>query len=67
MKIINMLFSILLFLTIFPNSVFANEQNLIKEQEIQSKIDNCSYKILNSNQIQNRVIFVYNSDEKNLF
>ncbi len=38
MKIINMLFSMLL-LTIFFNFVFASEQDLINEQEIQSKIN----------------------------
>lgn len=62
MKIINIIFALLL--TLSSNYAFANEQELIKEQTIQSKINDCGYKILNSNQIQNRIIFVYNNSEK---
>ena len=65
MKIINIIFALLL--TLSSNYAFANEQELIKEQTIQSKINDCGYKILNSNQIQNRIIFVYNNSEKNPF
>ena len=61
MKIINVLFLLLL---IFFNCAFTNEKDLIKENEIQLKVNKCGYKILNSNKIQNRIIFVYDNDLK---
>lgn len=63
MKIINYAI-LILSIAIFSNSVLANEEKLAKEQEIQTKINDCGYKILNSNQIENRIIFTYDDNEK---
>ena len=54
----------ILSIALFSNCIFANEEKLTKENEIQTKINNCGYKILNSNQIENRIIFVYDDDGK---
>ena len=43
---------------------FANEVLLDKLNSIQNRIDDCGTKILNANQIAERVIFVYNNEEK---
>lgn len=40
------------------------DEELIQEQTIQNRIDNIGTKILNSNKIPNRVIFVYDKTEK---
>lgn len=63
MKIFKIIFLIILSI-IFSNCAFANEQDLIKENEIQTKINTCAYKILNSNQIRNKIIFTYDDTEK---
>lgn len=54
---------ILLFLMVLSmsNAAFAG---LIKENEIQSRIDSVGTNILNANKIQNRIIFSYNKQTK---
>ncbi len=42
----------------------ADETKLIKHQTIQSRIDDCGSKILNSNKIEKRVVFVYSDADK---
>ena len=45
-------------------SVFADDNVLIEEQSIQSRINNCAMKILNANKISRPVVFVYNDADK---
>ena len=42
----------------------ADETKLIEHQTIQSRIDDCGSKILNSNKIEKRVVFVYSDADK---
>ena len=42
----------------------ADERKLIEHQTIQSRIDDCGSKILNSNKIEKRVVFVYSDADK---
>lgn len=42
----------------------ANDKILIEENNIQAKINNCGFRILNANQIPTRVVFVYNANDK---
>ena len=56
------LFTILIFL-LFIQPVFGY-QNLVSENNIQTKIDNIGTRILNKNKIQKRIVFTYNSAEK---
>ncbi len=58
------IFLILIFLTM--NS-FAFDDELIQNQTIQAKIDNLGAKILNSNRISKRIVFVYDENEKEKF
>ena len=55
---------IILFSINFANFVHANDEVLIEEQSIQTKINNCGLKILNANKIQKRVVFVYENKDK---
>jgi len=59
-------FGVLFFLALFfSNNAFANDEKLMQEKSIQSRIDKCGTEILNSNQIQKRVIFAYSEyDER---
>lgn len=45
----------------------ADETKLIEHQTIQSRIDDCGSKILNSNKIEKRVVFVYSDADKSGF
>ena len=49
---------------LFSNTSFANEEILIKNNNIQSRIDNIGTKILNSNKLDKRVIFAYDENGK---
>lgn len=42
--------------------IFALEADLVKQQAIQEKIDNCGYRILNANKITRRIVFEYNKN-----
>ena len=42
----------------------ADERKLIEHQTIQSRIDDCGSKILNSNKIERRVVFAYSEADK---
>ena len=42
-------------------SVFATP---VEEQQIQQRINDIGYNILNSNQINNRIVFIYSENEK---
>ena len=54
----------LICLFLLTSVCFASEKNLLTEQSIQNKIDFVGVKILNSNKIDKRIVFVYNTDEK---
>ena len=55
----------ILFSLMFATSVFASEEvYLIKENKIQTRINNVGTKILNSNKVENRVVFSYDEDGK---
>lgn len=58
--------TLILILTIIisTQSIFANDKELQKIQSIQERIDNCAYKILNSNKIEKRIVFIYSENEK---
>lgn len=45
-------------------NVFANDEILVKINTIQDRVDNCGTRILNANQVPNRVVFVYSDEEK---
>ncbi len=53
-----------LFLFVFALNLpsFALEGDLGKKQEIQTRIDNCGYKILNANKIERRIVFEYDEN-----
>lgn len=54
-----------LFLLVFSTSVFAvTDEELQKENELQTRINNVGMKILNSNKIDKRVTFVYDESGK---
>lgn len=56
---------ILIFCLFFmPCVSFAQNSQLIEENSIQTRINECAYGILNSNKINKRIIFTYNSEEK---
>lgn len=56
---------IIICLLSFSIPAFAvTDEELIQEQTIQNRIDNIGAKILNANKIPDRVIFVYNKEEK---
>lgn len=59
-------FGVLFFLVLFlSSSAFADDEKLLQERSIQNRIDYCGAEILNSNQIQRRVIFAYSEyDER---
>ena len=62
MKKILILFSVLF---LGAGTVLATEQSeIIKEQTVQEKINDVGFKILNSNMIDKRIIFVYDKAEK---
>jgi len=44
--------------------VYANDAELIQENSIQTKINNCGVKILNLNQIQKPVVFSYSMEDE---
>ena len=52
-----------LILLILP-ALAADEAKLIEQQTIQSRIDDCGSKLLNSNKIEKRVVFAYSEAEK---
>lgn len=52
-----------LILLILP-AFAADEAKLIEQQTIQSRIDDCGSKLLNSNKIEKRVVFAYSEAEK---
>lgn len=56
------LITILIFFT--TTITFANDSFLIKENSINSKINEIGTKILNANKIEKRIIFAYDKDEK---
>lgn len=56
---------LLLLLLFIGNCVFANEEVLLKQKSIQNQIDVCGARILNANQIQEKIIFVYDDEAKN--
>ena len=45
-------------------NVQTDEQAIEKEQSIQSRVNNIGSKLLNSNKIENRIIFVYDKNKK---
>ena len=46
-------------------SVFAVDDSvIIREQKIQTRINDVGFKILNANKIDKRIIFVYGKEEK---
>lgn len=52
-------------LILFSSGVFASQDNiLIKENQIQKRINNVGVKILNSNKLEDRVTFVYDEEGK---
>lgn len=56
---------LLLLLMLVSNNVFAvDESKLAESNSIQSRINNIGTKILNSNQLEKRVVFVYDETEK---
>lgn len=55
---------LLICLLLFGTCAFANEQVLQRQNTIQSRIDDCGARILNANQIQEKIIFVYDEDSK---
>lgn len=58
-------FIVLLFITFSTTGVFAITDNeLLKEQSLQAKINAVGTKILNANKIEKRVLFVYDKAEK---
>lgn len=56
---------LLLLLLFIGNCVFANEEVLLKQKSIQNQIDDCGARILNANQIREKIIFVYDDEAKN--
>lgn len=46
------------------NRTADTEQEIIKEQTIQSRVNDIGSKLLNANKIENRIVFVYNEKEK---
>ena len=56
---------LILFLLFFGSCVFANEEVLLRQKSIQNQIDDCGTRILNANQIQDKIIFVYDEEAKN--
>lgn len=56
---------VLLVVMLFSASVFASfDEKLLKENEIQTRINNVGVKILNSNKLEGRVTFVYDENGK---
>ena len=55
---------ILLLLILLVLPVFAQDENLEKENKIQTRINNIGTKILNANKIEQRVTFVYDENGK---
>lgn len=56
---------VLLVVMLFSTSVFASfDEKLLKENEIQTRINNVGVKILNSNKLEGRVTFVYDENGK---
>lgn len=51
----------IIFILLIGMSAFATP---LEEQQIQQRINDIGYNILNSNQINNRVVFIYSEDEK---
>ncbi len=57
-------FALLVFLVFSSISVFANESILIKQNNIQTRINKIGTKILNSNKLNKRIVFVYDNESK---
>lgn len=55
---------LLIFILFIGSCVFANEEVLLRQKSIQNQIDDCGTRILNANQIQDKIIFVYDEDAK---
>ena len=53
-----------LFLSLLFLQAFANEEKLTQENLIQTRVDEIGTRILNSNKITKRIIFVYDKDKK---
>ena len=62
MKKVFVLFFGLLYFALSANAV--EEAELIKENTIQTRINTVGTKILNSNKLQKRVVFVYDKENK---
>ena len=60
---------LLICLLLFGTCAFANEEVLQRQNTIQGRIDDCGVRILNANQIQEKIIFVYDEvtkDKRNI-
>lgn len=57
-------FLILSFCLLLVNTAYANEDLLVKQNTIQSRIDRIGTEILNANQLEKRVLFVYDKPTK---
>ena len=55
---------LLAILLLLPFLSFANDEALKNEQTVQTRINHCAMKILNANEINKPVVFVYDNREK---
>ena len=60
----NRLFSFFVLYLISSSLCFASNLELLHANDLQSKIDNIGFKILNSNKIEKRVVFTYSKKKK---
>ena len=56
---------LLICLLFFGNCAFATEEALVRQNSVQSRIDDCGFRILNANQVQEKIVFVYDEYAKN--
>lgn len=63
--VIFLLFVQILFCRVYAETTqLNNEAEIIREQTIQSRVNDIGSKLLNSNKIEQRIVFVYNEKEK---
>lgn len=54
-------------ITVFAGDVAVTEQQIAQEQSIQSRINDIGSKLLNTNKIDKRIVFVYDENAKDTF